>query len=541
MIRQALGSLVLLLVVSGAAAAHAVVKHADPSSGTTLTAPPERISVEYTEPLDPTATAFTILDAKGASLASDFTLSEDGLKAEITPRAPLPSGGYLVKWETISQTDGHKTTGSWSFVVGSGALLPEEETTSRNFRVDAVAGKLLLYAGLGLTLAAPLFVITIHKEYDASQARLRRLALVGSGLVVAGTALFFAGQLGATGQAPGAYVGTEFGRALLVRAILALLLAILALLWWRRLVHPLVPFAASLVLIALASRYSHTAAFLSPLSLALVAHTLHYAALLVWGGGVALLYLHVRHLPRDGSPNDAYAAARAFGVLASVSVALAVLTGAIMFIALQGLTLGAWLDHDYGISLVSHTLLGFAMIGLGGLNRWIYVPRLDREARADALGAFRVSVKHETIIAVLVLLLAAAATNLQPPSGETDAPEQAAPRPTPMLFLPATGETYAMHLTIDPGPTLNAASNLSVHVFEPSTNATVADAYAVGITLRHIASNTTSDFIELANIGNGRYATEGTHFILTGEHEVTITVQTPRRFLDEAKLIVSPQ
>ncbi len=107
----------LLLGFSGCAFGHAFLDHAAPPVGSTITAPPDRIRLWFTQQLEPAFSGIEVDDAKGARVddgkvtldPKDPTLLSVGLK-------PLAPGTYTVHWHVVS-VDTHRTEGSLSFEV----------------------------------------------------------------------------------------------------------------------------------------------------------------------------------------------------------------------------------------------------------------------------------------------------------------------------------------------------------------------------------------------------------------------------------------
>jgi copper resistance protein C len=106
----------LLLVVLGSvtALAHAFLDHASPLVGSTVPTAPQEVSLSFTQNLEPAFSSVQVIDAKGARV--------DQGKAQIsgsTMRVGLKSlspGTYKVRWRALS-VDTHTTEGSFSFHV----------------------------------------------------------------------------------------------------------------------------------------------------------------------------------------------------------------------------------------------------------------------------------------------------------------------------------------------------------------------------------------------------------------------------------------
>jgi copper resistance protein C len=107
----------LLLARAGPALAHAFLDHAQPAVGSTLTTPPARVRIWFTEALEPAFSTIIVTDAQGRAMGVG--------KAKVDPAdpqllevnlAPLQPGTYQVVWRVVS-VDTHPTEGHFEFTV----------------------------------------------------------------------------------------------------------------------------------------------------------------------------------------------------------------------------------------------------------------------------------------------------------------------------------------------------------------------------------------------------------------------------------------
>ncbi|MBI4329784.1 MAG: copper resistance protein CopC [Chloroflexi bacterium] len=113
-------ALVLSLLLAGAPAlAHADLARAEPSPGMVLKQSPERVTIWFTEPVEPGFSEIRVLDAHGRHVDN-----RDGARYQNDPAAlsvtlpELPRGTYTVAWRNLSAVDGHPFTGVFAFSVG---------------------------------------------------------------------------------------------------------------------------------------------------------------------------------------------------------------------------------------------------------------------------------------------------------------------------------------------------------------------------------------------------------------------------------------
>jgi methionine-rich copper-binding protein CopC len=120
---RALAALGLALSLA-TAAAHPALGHADlrasePADGAVLPAPPDRISLSFTEPMQ--VTSLRLLDEAGRGRP----LRREGARTAATAEAragvpgPLPPGAYRIEYRGLS-ADGHAGGGAVRFRVEGG-------------------------------------------------------------------------------------------------------------------------------------------------------------------------------------------------------------------------------------------------------------------------------------------------------------------------------------------------------------------------------------------------------------------------------------
>jgi copper resistance protein C len=91
-----------------------MLDHASPPVGSMLAQPPSRLTLSFTEALEPAFSGATVVNASGQRV--DTVARASGTTLQISLK-PLPPGTYKVNWHVLS-VDTHKTQGSYSFSVG---------------------------------------------------------------------------------------------------------------------------------------------------------------------------------------------------------------------------------------------------------------------------------------------------------------------------------------------------------------------------------------------------------------------------------------
>ncbi|MER7457957.1 copper resistance protein CopC [Micromonospora sp. NPDC126480] len=111
----ALTVVTLLLVPASPAAAHNTLKTATPAKDARLTAPPEQITLEFMQKLNPSFTTITLADAAQQKVPTSEP-AVTGTKGTITIDQALTNGAYTVAYRVVS-ADGHPVQGSYRFTV----------------------------------------------------------------------------------------------------------------------------------------------------------------------------------------------------------------------------------------------------------------------------------------------------------------------------------------------------------------------------------------------------------------------------------------
>lgn len=106
----------LLLCTEQAALAHAHPVTMSPAADATVTAP-KRVSMRFTEPLEPSLSSLEVADEQGKKVNQAATLVDSATPDTMRVNLPvLAHGRYQVKWTAVA-TDGHRTQGKYNFQV----------------------------------------------------------------------------------------------------------------------------------------------------------------------------------------------------------------------------------------------------------------------------------------------------------------------------------------------------------------------------------------------------------------------------------------
>lgn len=521
--RSAAGSLLLiglaglwLVGAAGTATAHANLDRSDPADGAQLEASPSRIALTFTERPDPALSSIELLDASGGTVALGEVRRDGGdpdtLLAAVD--GSLPDGTYTVAWRVVSEEDGHSTAGAFAFGVGEApSEVPTVPEAPRTPAVSplAVAGKLLLYVGLTILVAAAVVgLVALGGEVPA-----RRPLLLFAGLTaLVGAVLLFVAEArildASLGDLASSGAGTLFLRVVVASAVAAVLAGVAAF----------VPGVTTLILagggaaaaMLMRADGGHAAAA-SPAWLQVGLQWIHFLAVGTWIGGLALVFAYVRARRDAGPPVDAV---RRYSHLAGYALLVAVLTGVLRSANELG-GIGWWLhafDTSYGATLVVKIAVVAGVIGLGAWNRYRSIPRMG-----DRPGPLRRVMAVELVGAVGVFALTGVLTSLPPEPPRAPAP------PAPQRLV-AEGSDFAttmrLRLTVTPGEP--GPNRFDLQVLDYDTGEPLAvDRAALRFDTPSRPRIPTSR-LELASDGD-RWTAQGTQLSVPGAWVVTAAIQ----------------
>ena len=347
----------------------------NPAADARLIKGPSEVRVTFSETPDPAGSDIAVLDTQGTRKnPAKVEAATDEANTLRVGVPDLPDGGYLVSWKARSAVDGHETQGAFAFVIGSGPLpsIPDIGPSSPPPAPLELAGRVLTFAGIAITLGAAFFVLFIRPPEEAVERRRERW------LITAGGALLIVGA----GVLVAAYGANAPGRLLLFTLLRGAAGGVAIAVAWsplapdvRREVIAFAGLAAGLW----ATLVSHAAAIGEPLGIG--ADFIHVVAISIWSGGV--LALLVLPIPAERDARALGATVWRFSLTALVCVAVIITTGTLQ--ALGRLVL--WEDlyeTPYGIALLAKILMLVALVALGALNLFVWGPRLRNGIAARA-------------------------------------------------------------------------------------------------------------------------------------------------------------
>ncbi|WP_018763079.1 copper resistance CopC family protein [Arthrobacter sp. 135MFCol5.1] len=103
----------------GPASAHDAAESTTPAQGAALAAPPEEVSVTFSNPPLGIGSSFSVKDASGKEWADGSVRIVDNVATQKL-RSGGPAGAYTVAWRVVS-SDSHPIEGTFTFTAASGS------------------------------------------------------------------------------------------------------------------------------------------------------------------------------------------------------------------------------------------------------------------------------------------------------------------------------------------------------------------------------------------------------------------------------------
>lgn len=147
--------LLMTVLLSSAAWAHASLIASDPADGALLARSPATLTLTFNEPVEPLT--IRIVDESGAA-ESVTRIRRDGAQLILTP-AKLDNGAHVISWRVVS-ADGHPVGGSTTFWIGQrGANAPQAMRSDDALLRGAIwLTRVTVYLGLFVGVGGAFFV-----------------------------------------------------------------------------------------------------------------------------------------------------------------------------------------------------------------------------------------------------------------------------------------------------------------------------------------------------------------------------------------------
>jgi copper transport protein len=406
------------LAIPIAASAHAELGSSSPAAGAHLGTAPGVVVLEFSQSLNPQLSSASVTDPSGHAW-------KGAVDSALEMRVPLATnvpGVYTVAWVSVSQVDGHRINGDFTFDVGVvGRPSPQ-------VAANQVPGPQLSDIAIGAVkwIEAVALLFLVGQVLVSRLAwREPRIEWVKPGFHAASVALsaglvvvWAQATVGSGGHSVAAYLSYFdaglSGAALLIRLVLEALTLVAVIRGWRSL--PLF-LGGALVMLAAAGH----AAGVQPAWLGIGLDAVHLLAAGVWAGGIGALAM--LRPPGGWRSIEARRLLRRFTPVALAAFGTTVVAGGLEAVQQLG-SLQSLFGTDYGRVLLAKMALVACMLPLSVMAWRLGRPRVRIEA------------------SIAVCVVAAAALLASFPAPPTTAEQQAADAAAvaPTAGLPARGE-----------------------------------------------------------------------------------------------------
>ncbi|HEX5941517.1 MAG TPA: copper resistance protein CopC, partial [Anaerolineales bacterium] len=522
--------------------AHALLVRSTPAANAVLAQPPVQVEIFFSEPLEEQLSSIRVFDSNNLSVdAGDVRVDPaDPTRLTVTLHS-ITDGVYTVTWKVVSSIDGHQTTGSFPFAVGSAnadAVSAIQQRSTFRLPFSTLLSKFLMLVSLAVLLGHRLFIALVWEpavRANPSVAKppvweiFYRLGLIGV-LVCIGIGILAQGGQ-STGSELAAPWNPQLGRILTETRLGVIWLARLALamlaVWlagrkesqWR----DWGSFAVNLALLFTVTLTSHAATEPRPL-LPMLGDWLHLVGMGFWLGGLVYFFTAIRQLQQLDE--------RLRTQLTSLLAGRFSLN-AILFVGLIGLTgfysaylrVGSW--NGLITSLYGHTLLvkqAFVagLLVIAATNLLVISPQLKRDrlqgiTSANVVARFGKLLIFELIFAGLLLASVSFLTYIPPAK---------LAGPTSDLTGKTEVDDLSVGMTISPGRigqntfTLRLSSN-----GEP-----VRTANEVLLRFTPDQANIPPSDLELISQGDGTFNAKGTYLSVPGIWQIQAIVRREDKF-----------
>ncbi len=537
--------MIVMLVYSAWAAtpvlAHALLIRSNPAANAVLAQAPAQVEIFFSESVEEKLSTIKVYDTNGIEVDVGDVRVDPADPTRVTVSLhSLSDGVYTVTWKAISATDGHQTTGTFPFAVGTAnaaAVQAIQQSSSSDLPISALASKFFILASLAILVGQRLFVALVW-EPALKQAQVARpviwsrfyhFALIGVLLAIGIGILSQAGQV--TGkeltfpwdpQLGHILVETRLGLIWLARLCLAMMAVWLAqdsvssLKDWTG-------FIVNLGLLLSVTLTSHAATEAHPL-LPILDDWLHLLGMTFWLGGIIHLFTGVRQLQRlNGQQRTKLISllTSRFSVSAILFVALIGVTG-FYSAALRVGTWSALLTSLYGHVLLIKQVFVAGLLGIAAVNFLIITPRLKRASLQDAPDTGLIA-RFATILAIDLTLAGLLLANV---SLLTYLPPARITPPTTDLTAKSKVDDLNIAISISPGRVGQNTFSLQL----ASNGQPVRSVQEILLRFTPSQANIPPSDLELIAQGDGSFSAKGANLSLPSNWQVQAIVRREDKF-----------
>lgn len=440
--------------------AHAFVTKSDPGASQSLSTPPSKVDVYFSDLVDIRYSEVKVLDSDGKQIQENdqHYINGDQLSLSVSLPPNLPNGIYTISTKVLDQTDGHVTEDAFAFGVGQD--VPKSITNSlasNNYqevsipeaiaRFPSLLGQVIVagIASSSLWLWGPISRIPRFKD-SISQTRIKidaamaKMAVIGSIIILAsGFAMIIVQSFSINAGILDA-ISTKFGNMWVLRMIIASALLVLSFAMYQKTkrIPVIIPRAYTAFLLGLSFSVLLTTSLISHGSatgqiIPLLLDFCHNVFASLWIGGI--IYLAFVVMPQIKQITDSRLSLSTmslliprFSVLVVAVLGAVVITGPFLLYVLEN-NLALTLASFYGKVLIVKLSLAAAMIAFGGYHQ-VFVSNkvyaiISKESLKNSttdvkpiLSRFNTSIKIEAVIGIALIASVAVLVDSGLPSSE---------------------------------------------------------------------------------------------------------------------------
>ncbi|MGI0066042.1 MAG: copper resistance CopC/CopD family protein, partial [Nitrosotalea sp.] len=379
---------------------HAFVEKSDPAASQSLSTPPAKVNVYFSDPVDIRYSEIEVLDSDGNQIQENdqHYITDDQKALSVSLPSNLKNGIYTISTKVLDQTDGHVTEDAFAFGIGQD--VPKSvanNLTSSNYqevsipeaiaRFPSLLGQVIVAGMASATLWLWSPISRISRLADSvSQIRVKidnsmtKMAVIGSIIILASGFAMIIVQSWSINASILDAISTKFGNMWILRMVVSSALFGLSFVMYQKIRknpkiiakgYSLVLLGTSFSVLLTTSLISHGAA--TGQIVPLLLDFCHNVFASLWIGGIIYLaFVVIPQIKQITNSNISLSTLSIiiprFSILVTAVLGAVVITGPFLLYALEG-NLALTLASFYGKILIVKLSLAAAMIAFGAYHQ----------------------------------------------------------------------------------------------------------------------------------------------------------------------------
>ena len=502
----------MLVLWATPASAHATLTSSEPASAQTLVAPPEHLTLHFSEPVTPTKDTFRVYDQRSKQQKTPKAFHPGGDPASLSVVLPdLREGQYAVVWRVVS-ADSHPVHGALTFQIGTASegnnlsqslLASDHAAPSVRILQGATRATALFFTVVAL---GAMVMMLAWRRVPVFEELAQRVTFWSVILLGAATLIGVLSQGVYTNVRPIASLfdldliqstlTTRYGYGAVVR-LLAVALALVALRW-----RPLFVLVSGAGIVASLAISGHAGTGRLPVA-GVVLDLFHVSAASIWFGGLIMVVIALFRTHADAETKQ-----QAFRVFSNIALmcATVVVASGLLQATRQLHSWNALFTLAYGRLVITKTLL-FLVIVLIAAGSRVAVRRWNPNAQK----ALRTTVGIELLFALAVIVVTTILIGTSPTGAAPTSYERSS-----LL----EGNTVTLHVE----PTRTGPETMNISVNDAMGNALDVPEVLLSLTLANEGIGPLD--VPLRAIAPGRFTTTNASVPLAGTWTARVTVRT---------------